>query len=149
MTVIKKDIPGFPGYQATSDGRIWSKKRNIFLKSRLEKAGYVQVGLSVNNRSVMRRAHVLISSAFFGPREKGFNVDHINNIRSDNRVSNLRYLTIRDNLLRRACKMTPELVKELRAMSQSGVTTKDLALTFNIHPCSITRIIRGERWGWV
>ena len=46
-------------------------------------------------RKVM--VHVLVAEAFLGPRPEGYEIDHINTYRHDNRVSNLRYVTPEEN----------------------------------------------------
>lgn len=44
--------------------------------------------------------HNVVAQAWFGEKPDGYEVDHINNIRSDNRVANLRYLTRTDNRIK-------------------------------------------------
>jgi hypothetical protein len=43
--------------------------------------------------------HSLVALCFIGTRPKGMVIDHINRIRTDNRVENLRYCSQQDNLI--------------------------------------------------
>jgi hypothetical protein len=161
MEIEFRDIPGFPGYQATSDGRVWSGKRGIFLKPHTIKNRYERINPSVNGKRIVTSLHGLIASAFLGPKPNGFCIDHINEIKTDNRPENLRYLTIGDNVrawaknnkarssARRAKKMTPGLVKELRMLHSAGVTWKDLYKKYNLSKAQTAKIITKQAWGWV
>ena len=51
-----------------------------------------------NINNTLYKVHDLIARAFLGNRPKGYDVDHINGNRSDNRPSNLRYVTRSQNL---------------------------------------------------
>jgi len=51
---------------------------------------------NINNRQY--KVHDLIARAFLGNKPKGYDVDHINGVRFDNRPSNLRYVTRSENL---------------------------------------------------
>lgn len=51
-----------------------------------------------NRRTITH--HNVVAQAWFGPKPKGFEVDHINNIRHDNRVENLRYVTRTENRIK-------------------------------------------------
>lgn len=61
---------------------------------------------STNGNGYMRKnvnaqkfkVHDLIARAFLGNKPKGYDVDHINGNRADNRPSNLRYVTRSENL---------------------------------------------------
>jgi hypothetical protein len=52
--------------------------------------------------------HILICTAFHGPRPDGYQCDHINGIPTDNRACNLQWVTPAENI-RRA-----KLLRELR-----------------------------------
>lgn len=87
-----KEIKDFPGYFITEDGRVYSKKRDKFLKTRKAKGGYLRVTLSVNCKLITRLVHQLVIEAY-GPAcpGEGYTVDHINRVRTDNRIENLRW----------------------------------------------------------
>ena len=55
--------------------------------------GYYQVGIN----GKMKRWHRLIWEYFNGKIPEGLQVDHMNNIRNDNRITNLQLLSNKDN----------------------------------------------------
>ena len=56
--------------------------------------GYLIVGTAINNHTSVHR---MIAEAFLGEIPNGYQVDHINRIKTDNRIENLRWLTQRQN----------------------------------------------------
>jgi len=68
------------------------------------------------------RVHRLVLEAFVGPCPAGCNVDHINGLRHDNRLSNLRYLDKAKNCAQGArygqdnnkTKLNWDIVREIR-----------------------------------
>lgn len=57
-------------------------------------AGYFIVNVEGKTRTV----HSLVAEAFLGPRPYGYDIDHINGTKTDNRACNLRYVTHEDNM---------------------------------------------------
>lgn len=106
-----RDIPGFEGmYQISDLGRVKSLDRIVTYKDGFRKykgrglklqsggEGYLKIELYKNNSYCRFSVHRLVMLAFEG--DSDLVVDHINSIRSDNRLVNLRYLSHRDNVSR-------------------------------------------------
>ncbi len=100
---IWKDIPGFEGSHKVSDlGRVMSLARNgvpetIIMSLMLDRDGYQRVKLTKNGKRSYYKIHRLVISAFVGFIE-GLVIDHINNIKTDNRLVNLQQITVRLNV---------------------------------------------------
>lgn len=99
---IWKDIPDYEGiYQISNIGRVKSLKFNKekILKNSVCR-GYYHVILHKNKQKKTYRNHKLVAMVFLGHVPNGLNivVDHINNIKNDNRVENLQLITQRENV---------------------------------------------------
>lgn len=90
-----KDIKGYEGlYQVSNEGRVFSIRKNKLLSPvKNKKSGYIQVSLNKNTHLV----HRLVAEAFIPNTENKPVVDHINTIRTDNRIENLRWVTQKEN----------------------------------------------------
>lgn len=90
-------IPDYPEYAVSNIGNIATIKTGK-LRSLSNHKGYKQCMLRKNGKAYNRFVHRLVASAFLPIPEEGQVIDHINGIRSDNRVDNLRWCSIYDNL---------------------------------------------------
>ncbi len=111
---IWKDVPNYEGhYQVSNLGRVKSLSRKAFngksmhtlkgriLKGSSGKSNYLIVGLSKNGKRKTITIHQLVVMAFLNHKPNGYNgliVDHVNNIKTDNRLNNLQLVTARHNL---------------------------------------------------
>ena len=122
-----KPIKGYEEYYFVSnDGRVFSKKRNIFLKGRLDKYGYLRVVLyKPNNGGKSKQIHRLVAEAFIENSECKPQVDHINTVRTDNRVENLRWVTYKENNLN---PMTMSKYKNMKHWEISDKKKKKMSL---------------------
>ncbi len=103
MEEIWKDVPNYEGmYQVSNIGRVKSIKfkKHKILKHSIVGNGYYQCSLWNNSINKRFYVHTLVSIAFLGHKPNGRKlvVDHINNVKTDNRVENLQIITQRENL---------------------------------------------------
>lgn len=108
-----RPIAGYEGlYEVSDRGRMRSIARVLMrrngapmsVRSRIRtpsrnSKGYLCVTLHKPGASASARIHCLVAAAFIGPRPRGFEVDHINQVVADNRAVNLRYLSRSRNRL--------------------------------------------------
>lgn len=102
-----KPVVSYEGYYEVSDqGRVRSldrvQRNGRFLKGRVMKQspylnGYMNIVLNVRQTPKNNLVHRLVAEAFIGPRPEGLVIDHIDSNRKNNRASNLRYITQREN----------------------------------------------------
>lgn len=87
-----KEIPSYEGLYAISDcGNVKSIKKNKCLKPTLDIKGYPYVSLSKFGCEVKYKIHRLVANSFLENSNNYDQVDHINRIKTDNNVSNLRW----------------------------------------------------------
>ena len=92
------EVQGFPKYLIYPDGRVWSKKRKIFLKPGKQTKGYLRISLRNDNKQQKNYLiHRLIAEHYIPNPEGKPQVDHKNRNRTDNRVENLRWATNGEN----------------------------------------------------
>ena len=109
--IIWKDIPGYENkYQVSNKGEVRSLPRNgtkkeiVIKKQFLDKDGYCIVKLRNNNCPKMKKVHRLVAETFL-KNENNLNIiDHINGVRNDNRIENLRWVTVRENVKYGKCR---------------------------------------------
>lgn len=78
-------------------GQIWSIRKRKVLKPKIDRYGYEVVVLSVNGKSYHRTVHRLVARAFVPNPHNLPTVNHINEIKTDNRALNLEWMSIADN----------------------------------------------------
>lgn len=104
-----RDIPGYDGiYRVSQNGRIQTRivpglnKAITFAPwrekaTRKNKHGYMLVNLTYNRKRRVFYVHSIVALSFLGPRPNGAEVDHIDGNRCNNSISNLRYVTHKEN----------------------------------------------------
>lgn len=93
-----KKIPDYENYEVSDFGRVRNVKTNRILKLRLVGSGYYSVNLSKNGSVGEFRVNRLVYYVFKGVWSDRKNViDHIDNDKLNNRLSNLRLVSAREN----------------------------------------------------
>ena len=134
---IWKQIPGFESYEVSDSGRVRSLLTGRILRPHCRKRdGYYQVVLQKDLKPYTRKVHRLVALAFLA--QTGPMVNHKNEIKTDNRVSNLEwcdkkynntYGTVRDrirkSLGRRVAQTTIEgdVLRTFDSIQQAAMQT--------------------------
>lgn len=108
-----RPVPGFEGlYEVSDQGGVRSVERTVnYRDGRVRDYPSVDLATSDNGYGYrvvtlsqgkgvkkVRLVHQLVMEAFVGPRPEGWDTCHGNNVKSDNRLENLRYDTREANL---------------------------------------------------
>lgn len=158
-TGVWMNIPGFPGYHANAGGqirscRIWNKPR--ILKPAKNKNGYLMVMLGRGNSCYV---HELVLLAFHGQRPMYHQASHVNGVRDDNRIGNLRWESPKDNNARKvahgtnnhgerqgAARLTAEDVYFIRTYPKTRGLFASLARKYNVSPQTIEDAYKQRTW---
>ena len=101
---IWKDIEDYNGlYQISSFGRVKSLRQNIIMKLSPTEKGYLKINLHKNKKVKTFKVHRLVAKAFIPNTDNKSEINHINHIRNDNRVSNLEWTNHADNMIGVKC----------------------------------------------
>lgn len=95
-----RPIQGFESlYEISNTGRVRPlfKSRVEYLKPKTNHKGYLYFGLSHNKKDFSRFQHRLIAQAFIPNPENKPQINHINGIKTDNRIENLEWCTNGEN----------------------------------------------------
>lgn len=106
-----KTIKDFDNYEISTLGNIRTKeycddrnhkRTSKLLKKRINNSGYEYVFLSNNNvKHKTLTIHRLVAKTFMEDYSKDLQVNHINGIKTDNRLENLEMVTPQENVLKR------------------------------------------------
>ena len=105
----------------------YDKKKDRLIQCKLttDRGGYLSVKVSKPNvRNVL--VHRVVYETFVGEIQSGYQIDHINTARDDNRVENLRCVTPKEN-------MNNTLTKKHFSEAMKGKTTSEFGRKFKEH----------------
>ena len=156
---IWKDVPGHEGlYQVSNLGRVKSLRfgKERILKPTPDKDGYYQVDLWKGGEGKTNKIHRLVMLAFFG--ESDLEVNHINGIKTDNRLENLEYCTPSENIQHALdiglmaigenhpnSKLTRACVERIKYGHQ-GMTQQAISEIYGIARSLVSVIRSGKKW---
>lgn len=169
-----RPIPGYDGlYEVSDNGKVRSwrvqgskvrkAERPRFLRQRPRSgSGYPVVDLWYHGNGRQEYVHRLVLEAFRGPPPEGAVTRHLNGDRADNRLSNLKWGTERENeqdKIRHGTqargsrhgmsKLAERDVRAIRRFASGGGTGREIAARFGVHETTVHDILRGRRWAWL
>jgi NUMOD4 motif/HNH endonuclease len=174
---IWKDVPGYEGlYSVSDDGKIKSHARTAIIVNRWgatvhrpveeklvalsrDKYGYLKAKLSKGGVVKFRTVHRIVAEAFISNPNVKPEVNHINGVKSDNRVSNLEWATAQENQQHSrtvlgnfvaeknpTVKLTKADAIAISELCASGMKNVDIAARFNCERSTVSNIRNGKHW---
>jgi len=152
-----KPVAGFYGsrYEVSDLGRVRNHETMLVLSHCPTVRGYIQVTLKIKGVKAARTVHRLVAEAFLGPCPIGKEVNHKNGIKTDAALSNLEYVTPKQNIAhaistglmkprtKKHYKLSPDDVRQIRRLF--GIATHiEIGARFGVGARQITAI-RGRR----
>lgn len=116
--------------------------RPRLLKLAIDKDGYGQVSLSINKKMHYKRSHMLVLETFI-PKPDNINdwtVDHINCIKLDNRLENLRWLTRSSNTSRARSGTRPKIARRVVLLDVDTLIEEEYSTVSSIMHGSLNQI---------
>jgi len=162
MTLISygaKEIPGFEGkYAVTKNGVVYSLPRtgvkNLRKMTAVDnmKAGYLRVMLSRDGKSKLYYIHQLIAITYIANPENKKMVNHIDGVKTHNRLDNLEWVTAQENHdhafelgLYSKQKIRSSQKKEVYDLVQQGMPIRDVAARYGLKPGGVNSLVRRYR----
>jgi hypothetical protein len=162
MTEVWRDVIGYEGmYQVSDHGRIRSLKfgKERILKPDKHKDGYLIVNLYKDKISKYL-IHRLVCLNFLDNPENKEQINHINGIKTDNRLINLEWVTPSENIKHAVetglinikgsdngrSKLTEKDVLEIRSSNLKGV---ELGRIYGVDQSLISYIKRRKIWNHI
>lgn len=163
-----RQISDWPHYEVSSEGRVRrvapGKGTRVGLVLKLRWRGpegrqYLSVCLTHDRLRRDMRVNVLVAEAFHGPRPDGFVAAHLDGQRSNNRSTNIAWVTPAENEShklkhgsrpmgeRQWCsKLTAAAVREIRSAEDYRGVGRHFAQRFDVSPALISKIRKGHWW---
>ena len=152
-----KYIPG-TDYLVYSDGRIWSNKTHRFMKQ-CSNGRYMKVALCIKGKLKQFLVHRLVAKSFVPNPENKREVNHIDGNKTNNKVSNLEWVTARENQIHAVKtglkkhgtdlwngKFNKEQVVDIIKQHQNGASCYALGRKYGCGATTISAICRGLRY---
>lgn len=152
------------GYKLETTGR-WGKthtatKPDKILSPYTEKNGYPSVAVQIDGKRRKFNIHRMVGRAFVTGYAPGLTINHINGDKTDNRWTNLEWVTLSRNTQHQweigladlrgdnnpQRKLSSGQVRILRRLMSIGATPGELATITGLSPSTFYLIKKGKRW---
>ena len=142
--MLWKDVVGYEGlYEVNNYGRI--RRDGCLLQQTQTPQGYTKVTLTKGGLQKKFWVHRLVAGAFHPNTHNKRTVNHIDKDRTNNRASNLEWMTDIENI-QHSAKLTVDIVRGMLFDFHYGLTNKDMGMLYGVSRQSIGDIRKGRAW---
>lgn len=156
-----RQISWAPKYKVSNMGRVVGA-RGWLLKPIDRGNGYLALNIfPTKDKAVMESIHVLVLTEFVSPRPDGYHGCHCDGDKTNNKLDNLRWDTVKENIgdqVRHGTfargersgnsVLNDDLVRQIRGehRPEPGRSSRSLAKKYGVSPVTIKRIVNGTMW---
>lgn len=155
-----KNVPGFDDFYMVSDyGRVFSKKSGRVLKTKSSGFGYrgfvpCKNGVKFPHMYI----HRIVAEVFIRNPYGFTQVNHINGDKTDNRLSNLEWVSPYYNTChffensnnRKNGKLSPDIVNKIRRLrNECEMKDNEISNLFNIDRSTVNNVVNYRSWNHV
>ena len=146
----------YPNYEVHPNGDVYNIKLNKKITPILKHGGYLHIRLSKDGRLYEKSHHRFVYETLVGDIPERMEINHINGIKTDNRIDNLELCTHQQNndrrlFLRRGesvntAKLTDSDVIIIRNRKSLGESSLLLAKEYNVSKWTINKVFNRTTW---
>lgn len=158
-----RDVVGYEGkYKVSEDGSIYSLLTNMVLKTNY--CGlYPSIKLTKDGVQFQMYIHTVVAAAFLGERLDGYDINHIDGVKTNNHYSNLEYCAHGENIRHAVANgllaikgekhpnslLTNAQVLAIKNRLDNGERICHLAREHKISEQAIADIKHKRKWAWL
>ena len=135
--------PVFSNYAASKNGDVINVKTERILKMKDNGHGYLYFNICDKKLEKPKNyyQHRFVYEVFKGPIPRFFQIDHVNNCKTDNRIKNLQILTHKQNVQKSSNKAVISTCIET-GKGKRYISIKKASIVLDIHFSHISKICR-------
>ena len=142
-------------YYVTVDGRVWSGRRDKFVKGAIDSYGYRVFKIRFGKTPKLMKAHRLVAECYLDNPKNKKTVNHIDGVKLNNHVCNLEWATVEENNKHAAINglfrvpnrsFDKHDVLGIYKLHKSGESIVNISKLYNCNQSTIGRMVSGKTY---
>lgn len=148
MEEIWKTITDLPNHEISNKGRLRNKHTGRVLKTHVGTGGYENITITYNSEQHFKTIHRLVALAFIPNPDNKLEVNHIDENKLNNTVTNLEWVTRKENIhhgtwIERKIKSRQKPIYAFKdGIGAEFTSAKQFATQYNVNPTNVTQAVK-------